>query len=207
VRSVASDSVPDLRQLLQVNPLASARHGGKLLVYRKTTVRIHRGAQVDIDERLTLGRQWAGGAPLYRGHFVVRDGARLEIGKVGLMTGLRVGVAEGAELIWRGGGSNSDLRLSCYESIRIGENVGFGDRVTLRDSDNHDIGSGKPMGAPIVIEDNVWVGLESTILKGVTIGTGAMVAAGSLVTKDVPPGTLVAGRPAKVIRQDIAWSW
>jgi len=201
-------TLDDARELLKLNPIQTARYGGKILVYRKTVVRIHRGAEVDVQGQLRLGRQWKGGAPLYPGHFVVRDGARLQIGeRVRIVTGLRVGVAEGAELIWGRGGANSDLRLSCYESIRIGNDVIMGDRVTLRDSDNHDIGSGRPMGAPIVIEDNVWIGLESTILKGVTIGTGAMVAAGSLVTKDVPPGTLVAGRPAKVIRQDIAWSW
>ena len=99
--------MPDLREYLKIDPITTARHGGKILVYRRTTVRIHRGAQVAVDERLTLGQQWAGGAPLYPGHFVVRDGARLEIGKVGILTGLRVGVAEGAELVWRGGGANS----------------------------------------------------------------------------------------------------
>ena len=200
-------TLDDARELLKLNPLQTARYGGKILVYRKTVVRIHRGAEVDVQGQLRLGRQWKGGAPLYPGHFVVRDGARLQIGeRVRIVTGLRVGVAEGAELIWGRGGANSDLRLSCYESIRIGNDVIMGDRVTLRDSDNHDIGSGRPMGAPIVIEDNVWIGLESTILKGVTIGTGAMVAAGSLVTKDVPPYALVAGRPATVKRTGISFT-
>jgi acetyltransferase-like isoleucine patch superfamily enzyme len=197
----------DARELLRINPVQTARYGGKIIVYRKTVVRIHKGAEVDVQGVLRLGRQWQGGAPLYQGHFVVRDGARLEIGeRVGLISGMRVGVAEGAELVWGRGGANSDLRLSCYQSIRIGNDVIMGDRVTLRDSDNHDIGSGRPMGAPIVIEDNVWIGLESTILKGVTIGTGAMVAAGSLVTRDVPPYTLVTGRPATVKRSDISFT-
>ncbi len=55
--------------------------------------------------------------------------------------------------------------------------------------------------APIVIEDDVWIGARSTILKGVRIGRGAVVAAASVVTRDVAPFTLVAGNPAKVIRQ------
>jgi len=55
--------------------------------------------------------------------------------------------------------------------------------------------------APIVIEDDVWIGAKSTILKGVTIGKGAVVAANSVVTRDVAPFTLVAGNPARVVRR------
>ena len=53
----------------------------------------------------------------------------------------------------------------------------------------------------VVIEDDAWIGFKSSVLKGVTIGRGAIIAAGSVVTKDVPPFTLVAGNPAKVIRE------
>src|SRR4051812_50043917 len=168
----------DVRELLRINPVQTARYGGKIIVYRKTVVRIHKGAEVDVRGVLRLGRQWQGGAPLYQGHFVVRDGARLEIGeRVGLISGMRVGVAEGAELVWGRGGANSDLRLSCYQSIRIGNDVIMGDRVTLRDSDNHDIGSGRPMGAPIILEDNEWVSLETPLLHSLTISPGAKGAA------------------------------
>ncbi len=54
---------------------------------------------------------------------------------------------------------------------------------------------------PIVIQDDVWIGMNCIILKGVTICEGAIVGAGSVVTKDVPPWTLVAGNPAKVIKE------
>ena len=54
---------------------------------------------------------------------------------------------------------------------------------------------------PIVIEDDVWVGFNSIILKGVTIGKGSIVAAGSVVSKDVEPFTVVAGNPALVIKK------
>lgn len=83
----------------------------------------------------------------------------------------------------------------------------------FRDSDNHIItrrgnncNEDKPVSAPIVIGDHVWIGMNVIVLKGVTIGEGAVVAAGSVVTKDVPPYSLVAGVPANVIKIDIKWS-
>lgn len=55
--------------------------------------------------------------------------------------------------------------------------------------------------APIIIEDNVWIGEYAAVLKGVTIGTGAIVASHAVVTKDVPPYTIVAGNPARVVKE------
>ena len=55
--------------------------------------------------------------------------------------------------------------------------------------------------APIVIGDSVWIGEYAAILKGVTIGTGAVVASHAVVTKDVPPYTVVAGNPARVVKE------
>ena len=58
---------------------------------------------------------------------------------------------------------------------------------------------------PIFIGDHVWIGANSTILKGVSIGDGAIVAAGAVVTKDVKPNTIVAGCPAKEIKEIKEW--
>ncbi|NEE07867.1 sugar O-acetyltransferase, partial [Streptomyces sp. SID7499] len=55
--------------------------------------------------------------------------------------------------------------------------------------------------APIVIEDDVWIGAAAVITQGVTVGAGAVVAAGAVVTRDVPAGTVVAGVPARVIKK------
>ena len=62
------------------------------------------------------------------------------------------------------------------------------------------------MSAPIVIKNNVWIGMAAIILKGVTIGEGAIVAAGAVVTRDVPAHTIVAGVPAKVIKKDVFYT-
>lgn len=58
---------------------------------------------------------------------------------------------------------------------------------------------------PIVINNHVWIGENSVILKGVTIGEGAVIAASSVVTKDIPPHCIAAGSPAKVIKENIDW--
>ncbi|KAA6212094.1 sugar O-acetyltransferase [Streptomyces albofaciens JCM 4342] len=87
--------------------------------------------------------------------------------------------------------------------IRIGNGVMIGPKVSL-------ITGGHPLPlaerreylsfAPIVVEDDVWIGASAVILQGVTIGAGAVVAAGAVVTRDVPARTLVVGVPARVIK-------
>ncbi len=61
--------------------------------------------------------------------------------------------------------------------------------------------SGKELGKPITIGDNVWIGASATILPGVTIGNGVVIGAGSVVTKDIPDNVLVAGNPAKIVKE------
>jgi acetyltransferase-like isoleucine patch superfamily enzyme len=107
--------------------------------------------------------------------------------------------------------------------IRVGRNVFINQNCTIYDLGGVDIGddvligpnvsiitSGHPIepsrrrdgvtAAPIVIERNVWIAAGATIIGGVTVGENSVVAAGAVVTKDVPPNSLVAGVPAKVIR-------
>ncbi|MBP9873243.1 MAG: hypothetical protein KBC60_04350 [Haliscomenobacter sp.] len=70
------------------------------------------------------------------------------------------------------------------------------------DSDFHGLDHNQMGGnsKPVILEDHVWLATRSMVLKGVRIGKGAVVAAGAVVTKDVPPYTVVAGVPAKVIK-------
>lgn len=86
--------------------------------------------------------------------------------------------------------------------ITIGDDVFIGPKVNLI-TINHDPdpdNRSATFGRPIVIEDKVWIGIASTILPGVRLGYGAIVGAGSVVTKDVPPMTVVAGNPARIIK-------
>ena len=107
-------------------------------------------------------------------------------------------------------GDNSNIGAFAYVGaaggIRIGNNVMMGPRVSLL-AEQHNIERTdipmKDQGTTrkgIVIEDDVWLGANCCILDGVTVGRGAVIAAGAIVTKDVPANAIVGGVPAKVIR-------
>lgn len=73
------------------------------------------------------------------------------------------------------------------------------------DRDYHKMNSRTEKIQPVKIENNVWIGCNCIILKGVVIGEGAVVAAGSVVTRDVAPKTLVGGNPARLLKEDVFW--
>lgn len=98
---------------------------------------------------------------------------------------------------------NSGCHFQDQGGITIQDGALIGHNVVLATL-NHDVNPNKRSTlhpAPIVIGRNVWIGSNATIVPGVTIGDGAIVAAGAVVAKDVPANTIVAGVPAKVIRQ------
>ena len=91
-----------------------------------------------------------------------------------------------------------------HERLEVGRDCMIGPFCYFTDA-NHGVASGLPVKSqpmrigPVVIEDDVWIGAHVTVLAGVRIGSGAVVGAGSVVTRDVPRGTIVAGVPAQVI--------
>nr|WP_197901559.1 acyltransferase [Rhodocytophaga rosea] len=99
---------------------------------------------------------------------------------------------------------NPNCIIICQEKIEIGNECAISWNFTAMDTDLHHI-TGSPLTAPIIIEDNVWIGANVTVLKGVRIGKGAVIAAQAVVTKNVPPHSLVAGNPAKLIREQVEW--
>ncbi|UUX35071.1 DapH/DapD/GlmU-related protein [Fundicoccus culcitae] len=97
---------------------------------------------------------------------------------------------------------NASVHMQDQGGIKIGNNALIGHQVVLATLD-HDLEPSKRGNlhpAPIVIEEDVWIGANATILKGVTIGKGSVVAAGCVVNKDVPPYSVVGGIPARVIK-------
>lgn len=135
------------------------------------------------------------------------------------MVGFKIGegtVFWGAPTIVGGAGMYQRLAVGkyclisagCYldlsGTIQFGDNVGLAPFVQIY-TGTHEIGGsanrvGRLTPKPVVVENGVWFGARCTVLPGVTVGRGAVIAAGSLVTKDVEPNALVAGVPAKVLR-------
>lgn len=98
---------------------------------------------------------------------------------------------------------NSGCKFQDQGGITIGDNVLIGHNVVLATLDHNTCVSKRAelFAAPIVIEDNVWIGANATVTSGVTIGKGSIAAAGAVVTKDVPKYSIVGGIPTKVIRE------
>ena len=96
-------------------------------------------------------------------------------------------------------------QIHCCRNVSIGDYVLISWDVNILENNFHTTTDGMIGSSPISIEDRVWIGCRVIILPGVTVGEGAIIAAGAVVTKDVPKGTLVAGNPAKVIRETGPW--
>ena len=135
-----------------------------------------------IKGRLFIGEYFKLITNIVRARIIVEYGANLTIGDDVRINGAHISVSN---------------------SVIIGNQVSIAPYVLIMDNDYHKVEDNRAEGmpSPIVIEDRVWIASKATILKGVTIGEGSTVAAGAVVTKDVPPRTVVAGVPAKVIKR------
>lgn len=111
-------------------------------------------------------------------------------------------IGEGTEI-----GDRTTINVS--DSVKIGARCSISWDCDISDTDFHHIflanGTEPPVSAPVVIEDDVWIGSHCLILKGVTIGHNSVVAAGSVLRKSVPPYSLVVGNPARRISQIDGW--
>ena len=138
--------------------------------------------KMNIRGKLILHDQVRIWSNIVRARLFVRSGAYLEIGSNSRING---------------------CHISASQKIIIGKNVRISQYVLIMDNDFHNIHDHFADGKkePIIIEDDVWIAAKATILKGVQVGRGAVVAAGAVVTKNVEPFTVVAGVPAKPIKK------
>lgn len=158
-------------------------------------------AQVRL-RRCTLGRRvtlWGRPHVNASGEIALGDNVTVH----SFLSRVQLSAGEGARLsVGEGTYINNGTVLSARDEVRIGAGCQIATGVIVMDSDFHAVGDLDAAGktAPIVIGDGVWLATRATVLKGVTIGEGAVVAAGAVVTKDVAPYTVVAGVPARPIR-------
>lgn len=157
--------------------------------FRRAT---HLGARVRV-----WGRVWA------KNWGTLMVGERVRV--IATVTPVELVALQGGTLeIGAGTFINYGCSIAASQLVRIGPRCSIGTYVIVMDNDYHrlepDRRNEKPPSAPVVIGENVWLGARAIILRGVTIGAGSVIAAGSVVTRDIPAGVLAAGVPARVIR-------
>lgn len=170
-------------QLDKVGPALNARWRLRMATARGQRITLRGAPKVVNDGTLTFGDRVRLDSTVAKMEMVVLPGGHLEIGS-------NVFINYGSSLV-------------SSKHVKIGNDVLIGTHVMVMDCDFHRVEdkSWDTTGEAIILEDRVWLGNRSIVLKGVTVGHDAVVAAGSVVTKDVPPRTVVAGVPAKVVRR------
>ena len=174
--------------------------------HKNVALNIDKKAQVTGSGTLKLGAVWDAEDP-FKSLFCLREGATLDVaGNFRIYSGAKVYVNKKATLSLGSGYINHNVNISCFNKIEIGQGVAISENVTIRDSDNHQIvGSENAMTQPVKIGNKVWIGMNVTILKGVTVGDASVIAAGSVVTNNVPENCLVGGVPARVLKKSVKW--
>jgi acetyltransferase-like isoleucine patch superfamily enzyme len=196
-----------------VTKYSVSRHYLGLCCYlnANTSLYFEKNARVEFRDNgfLVLGtdrssfKGWAGPAKLYireGGCWIIRDYNQIGRGSL-------VWILEGGCIEMQGDSFTAgNNMIIAKEQVTIGRDCQIAFGVTIADHDFHKTytnGIQNPETLPVIIKDGVWIGMNATILKGVTIGERAIVAAGAVVTRDVPARAMVAGVPARIIKTDV----
>jgi serine acetyltransferase len=201
-------SVPDTPFVRRVAKLAllahdALGHGSNLLAAKLLYEPMMRARFARVGERVHVTE-----LPFVIGHCRVHVGDDCNLSKIMIFSGRFL---DAPELhIGRGCTIGFLVSFSVNRRIVIGEHTGIASRATISDSDGHPADLERrlrkePLAEsdirPVTIGDHVWIGHSAHVQKGVTIGRGAVVAAGSVVTSDVPEGALAMGVPARIVKR------
>lgn len=174
--------------------------------YSHCIIQFDKSSQLILEEVLVIGKKQVKKSKAET-RLWLEEGARMTVkGRFTVFAGSYIRVINGGHLILHGGFLNENVQIICGGNIEIGIGCAIARDVVIRSYDGHKIVDENYSSVrDIRIGNHVWIGQGAQILKGVTIGDGSIIAAGSIVTKDIPPHCLAAGVPAKVIREDIMW--
>lgn len=203
-----------LRVLLRTSILRtlywSIRSRGWCILARGTRLKVGPGSRINLSAGSFLFLGFAHFTPTPCSIHIGKN-ARLSVqGTAQILRGVRVFVHDGAHLEMGDRTYINDCStVTCFESIKIGSECSISWHTNILDTNVHELviaGRPKPRSAPVFIGDHVWVGTGATILAGISIGENAVVAAGSVVTADVPGRVVVGGNPARIIAEDVSWN-
>lgn len=205
-----------IRLNTRTNTKSSFKEGNVIYTMPSAVFDVHPSAKIDLGMPIVFGNNPVWGMKLptclrmtANTTFRTHNGplTRYGVGPYNLCYGAYIEIVNGGTLTIGQGASNVNLTIMCAKEITIGNGVRIGRNVSIRDYNGaHVIVNDNYVNhAPVHIEDHVWLCSGCTIMPGVTIGEGSVVATNAVVTKSVPPRSLVAGVPAKVIKSDIEW--
>jgi acetyltransferase-like isoleucine patch superfamily enzyme len=185
---------------------------------RRSEVTAGRWSNGSLPSNVALGANTLINGDLAFKRFHSHQSPALVVGRYCTMDGVHFDLGENGRMVVGDYCYFTNAVLLCELEVRIGNYVIIGWNATITDTDFHPISPAQrvldaiacsPLGKSrprppivkraVVIEDDVWIGPNATILKGVRIGAGALVEAGSVVSRDVPPRSRVMGNPAEVI--------
>ena len=192
--------------IINVFSKGKRKKGSRIFLFGKMYYSIRKSSKININNgSLALNRFITRKDP-FIGNLEMYENAEINVSDTFFIhSGCDIMVFKGAKLNLGSGYINRYCKIRCYNEITIGNGVAISENFTIWDSDAHQMINGSEPTQPIVIGNNVWIGTNVTVLKGVKIGDGCIIAAGSLVTKDVPANCLAAGVPAKVIKENVEW--
>lgn len=200
----------NLIQVIRQNGLLNILKGApSVYMHGKLVWEMHKGANVRVEKKdVNIGHSSVFKTSLIESRVLVSSGATLCLNGGMISYGCDIELFKDASLtIGENAYMNIGATIICANKITLGDGVTLGRNVTIRDTHGGHVINRTDFQttAPIEIGDHVWLCEGCTIMPGVKIGAGAVIAAHALVLHDVPANTMVAGVPAKVIRENVQW--
>lgn len=186
-----------------------ARDGGKLYICGNAVCDIASTARLHLRDDLVLGANLRKGSRAET-YLKIKERGEMHVnGRFQVFFGGSLEVFPEGKLTLGSGYINTGAAVACAHSITIGDGTYIARNVYITDSDHHRIyaedGELLNPPKPVVIGSHVLIGFGAVVLKGVHVGDGAIIAAGSVVTKDIGTNCMVAGIPARVIKENVSW--
>ena len=182
------------------------RNDGKWVIFRGAHIQTDDTARICLNAKFVMGGRRVIGSPNVT-KLQMDKWTTLEVnGNFAMNENTNIWITHSGKLILNGGFINEGVTITCAKRVTIGKNAHIAREAVIRDYDGHYLEDVAYRTAkPVFIGDNVWIGYRAMILKGVTIGDNSVIAANSVVTKDVPSNCIVAGNPATIIKTGISW--